>query len=253
MNNDFWGRVALVTGGGSGIGRATALLLASRGAAVAVSDVNVGGAEETARMIGDMGKDSIAIGADVSQAVDASAMVDATTSRFGRLDLAVNNAGVGGGRSPLHEYPEADWNRTLAVNLTGVWLSMKSEIEAMLEGEGGVIVNVASVAGVVGYPRHAAYSASKHGVIGLTRTAALEYARSGIRVNAICPAFTRTPMVEAAVAASEDRLRKLESANPLGRLGTPEEIAEGIAFLCSPASGFAVGHALVLDGGLTAA
>jgi NAD(P)-dependent dehydrogenase (short-subunit alcohol dehydrogenase family) len=154
-------------------------------------------------------------------------------------------------RARVADYPLDAWAAVIGVNLTGVWLCMKHQIPAMLAGGGGSIVNVASVAGVLGFPHYAAYSASKHGVIGLTRTAALEYARTGIRVNAVCPAFTRTPMVEAMVGGDAEREQKLVDGMPGGRLGTPLEVAESIAYLCSPAAGFTNGHALVLDGGLS--
>lgn len=251
MTDDFAGRVALVTGGASGIGREAAIALARRGARVMVADWNEEGAAETAAAIVQAGGEAGSLRADVSQADDTRAMVDAAVARFGRLDVAVNSAGVGGVRARTAEYPKDAWDAVLAVNLTGVYLSMKHQIPAMLAWGGGSIVNVSSVAGVLGFPHYAAYSASKHGVIGLTRTAALEYGRAGIRVNAVCPAFTRTPMVDALTAGSAEFEQKLEAAIPIGRLGTVAEIAEAIVYLCSGAAGFTNGHALVLDGGLS--
>lgn len=247
-------RVALVTGAGSGIGRAAALALAAEGARVVAADLLEASAEETARRVRDAGGEALAACADVASAAEVEAMVARAVQHFGRVDLAVFSAGTGGVDARTHEHEEADWRRVLDINLTGVWLCMKHVLPGMLEQGSGVIVNVASVAGLIGYPRHAAYGASKHGVIGLTRAAALEYARRGIRVNAVCPGFTRTPMVEAGLlggdAAAEEQLT---SRIPLGRLGTPEEIAGAIVYLCSDAAAFAVGQCLVLDGGITAA
>jgi NAD(P)-dependent dehydrogenase (short-subunit alcohol dehydrogenase family) len=252
MTEDLRGKVALVTGAGSGIGRVTALRLAECGARVVAADLRGETAERTAGTVVEMGAEAVAIEADVTRGSATAAMVDMARSAFGGLDIAVNCAGVGGVDARTHEYDEADWLGTLAVNLTGVWLSMKYELAAMLERGEGAIVNVASVAGVVGFPRHCAYSASKHGVIGLTRSAALEYARKGIRINAVCPAFTDTPMVEAMLAGGDDLRARLESSIPMRRFGRPEETADAIVYLCSPSAGFITGQALVLDGGLTA-
>lgn len=251
MTNEFAGKVALVTGGGSGIGRETALVFARRGARVMVADRDGAAAAETAAAVAAAGGQAASVRVDVAVADEVRAMVDATVERFGRLDFAVNSAGVGGVRSRVADYPQDVWETVLAVNLTGVYLCMKHQIPAMQAAGGGAIVNVASVAGVLGFPHYSAYSASKHGVIGLTRTAALELARTGIRVNAVCPAFTRTPMVDAMVGGSAEMEQRLAEAMPGGRLGTPAEIAESIAYLCSPAAGFTNGHALVLDGGLS--
>ncbi|HEY0015198.1 MAG TPA: glucose 1-dehydrogenase [Longimicrobium sp.] len=251
MSGEFAGRVAVVTGGGSGIGREAAFVLARRGARVMVTDRDETSAAETAAEIVAAGGEAASMRVDVSVAEEPRAMVEATVARFGRLDFAVNSAGVGGVRARTADYPRDTWETVLAVNLTGVWLCMKHQIPAMLAGGGGSIVNVASVAGVLGFPHYAAYSASKHGVIGLTRSAALEYARKGLRVNAVCPAFTRTPMVDALVGGSAEMEQKLVEGMPGGRLGTPAEIAESIAYLCSDAAAFTNGHSLVLDGGLS--
>jgi NAD(P)-dependent dehydrogenase (short-subunit alcohol dehydrogenase family) len=252
MPEDLRGKAALVTGAGSGIGRAASLKLAEAGARVVVADLNEESARSTAARILDGGGEATAVRVDVAKAAEVAAMVEVAMVEFGGLDVAVNNAGVGGAGGRTHEQEEADWQRTLAVNLTGVWLSMKYELPPMLERGAGSIVNVASVAGVVGFPRHCAYSASKHGVIGLTRSAALEYARKGIRVNAVCPAFTDTPMVEAMLESADDLRPRLEAAIPLGRFGRPEEVADAILYLCSARAGFVTGQTLVLDGGLTA-
>jgi NAD(P)-dependent dehydrogenase (short-subunit alcohol dehydrogenase family) len=251
MSGEFAGRVAVITGGGSGIGREAALVLARRGARVMVTDRDETSAAQTAAQIVAAGGEAASMRVDVSVAEEPAAMVQATVERFGRLDFAVNSAGVGGVRARTADYPQDTWETVLAVNLTGVWLCMKHQIPAMLAGGGGSIVNVASVAGVLGFPHYAAYSASKHGVIGLTRSAALEYARKGLRVNAVCPAFTRTPMVDALVGGSAEMEQKLVDGMPGGRLGTPAEIAESIAYLCSDAAAFTNGHSLVLDGGLS--
>ena len=253
MPYDFAGRVALVTGGASGIGRAAALALAAGGAQLVVADVCAAAMAATVRQVCQGGGEAIAVHADVRRADHVAAMVEAAVRGFGGLDLAVNAAGVGGVDARTAEYPEDDWQRTLDVNLTGVWHCLRFEIPAMLARGGGVIVNVASVAGLTGFPRHAAYAASKHGVVGLTRTAALEYARRGVRINALCPGFTDTPMVERMTGGDAAAAAQLADRVPLGRLGTPEEIAAAVCYLCSDATAFMVGHALVLDGGIVAA
>lgn len=245
------GKVALVTGGSSGIGRASALALAREGAQVVVSDVNVDGGEETVEHVRAAGGEAVFIEADVSRGTEVAAMVAAAVMAFGRLDCAVNNAGISGEMiGKVDEIDEATFDKIVSVNLKGVWLCMKHEIPYMLEQEGGVIVNMASVAGLIGSPRGAAYSASKHGVIGLTKSAAVEYARRNIRVNAVCPAFTDTPMVRGVIEKDANMEQITVRAIPMRRLGTPEEIAEGVVWLCSDASSFVTGHALVMDGGL---
>ncbi len=250
-NRDFEGRVVLITGGGSGIGRAAAALFARAGARLMLADRDEDGLAATRAGIAVDGAEVETIRADVTDEADVERMVAETVSRFGRLDHAVNSAGIGGHRWKTAEYPVDVWRRIVDVNLTGVFLSMRYEIPALLAGGGGSIVNLASVAGVMGFANHAAYAASKHGVIGLTRSAALEYARKDIRVNAVCPAFTRTPMVEALIAGDAEREAKLANANPMGRLGTPEEVATAIAYLCSDGAAFITGQSLVADGGLS--
>jgi NAD(P)-dependent dehydrogenase (short-subunit alcohol dehydrogenase family) len=250
----FEGKVALVTGAGSGIGRASALAFAHAGACVVISDVDAPGGEETVRQVTDAGGLARFVRTDVTDEQQVEALVAATVESFGRLDYAHNNAGVGAPPVALHEADRASFDHVLAVNLTGVWLCLKYEARQMLQQGGGAIVNTASLAGLIGFPMNVAYSASKHAVIGLTRTAALEYARAGIRVNAVCPAFVRTPMVERFVEVSGPRMsfERLAAMQPMGRLGTVEEVADAVVWLCSDAAGFITGHALPLDGGTTA-
>jgi len=247
------GKVVLVTGAASGIGRASALALAEAGAAVSVSDINGAGAEETAQSIIDMGGKAIAVSCDVTKTEDVKSMVAATVDAFGRLEAAVNNAGIAGSFTDrLHEADDLMFEQVLAVNLRGVWLCMKAELAQMLSAGGGSIVNIASVAGLIGAPKAAAYTASKHAVVGLTKSAAVDYAKLGIRINAICPAYTDTAMVQSAIAGNPLMAHIMERAIPMGRLGQPTEIAEAVAWLCSDASSFVTGHALALDGGLVA-
>lgn len=242
-------KVFLVTGGASGIGRASALALANEGAKVVVSDLNTTSGEETVGLLRSSGTDGLFIRADVSSANDVEALVQQTVAHFGRLDGAVNNAGVGGDMLPTHQREESVWDFVMNVNLKGVWLSMRYEIPALLASGGGSIVNIASAAGLIGFRYASAYSASKHGVVGLTRSAALEYATKGIRVNAVCPGFTDTPMVSDMNAANPKMVEATIKAIPMRRLGTPEEVAQAVLWLCSDASSFVNGHALAVDGG----
>ena len=254
MQKRFEGKVALVTGAASGIGRATALAFAREGAKVLVADVS-DGAEETAKLIKDLGVDAAFVRADVTSDDDVRLMIDEAVSRFGGLDVAVNNAGIEGVLAPTAEYPEDVWDRVIAVNLTGVWRCMRREIPAMLERGGGAIVNVASILGVVGFANAPAYTAAKHGVLGLTKVAAMEYATQGIRVNAIGPGFIQTPMVmERGVEAGKhpEVLQQLEELQPIGRLGQPEEIARAILWLASEDASFVMGHTLIADGAYVA-
>jgi NAD(P)-dependent dehydrogenase (short-subunit alcohol dehydrogenase family) len=243
------GKAALVTGGGSGLGRASAIALGRAGATVTVADVDEQGGKETVTLVlEEAGGDADFVRADVTQADEVEAMVDKTIARWGRLDCALNNAGTTGVSAPTADHTLEDWNRAIALNLTGVFLCLKYEIPAMLE-HGGAIVNMASGAGLVGFAGLPAYVASKHGVVGLTRAAALEYASQGLRVNAICPGSTRTPMLEGFMGGDEQVERMMTRAVPLGRLGRPEEIADAVVWLCSDAASFVVGHALAVDGG----
>ena len=248
----FSGKVALVTGGASGLGRVSAIALARQGARVALSDVAVNEGETTARMITRAGGQAAFVRADVTSSCEVEAMVQETVKTFGRLDFALNNAGIDGVRARTADYPEEVWHQVVNINLTGVFLCMKFELPFMVEQGSGVIINLSSVAGVTGFPGHAAYTASKHGVIGLTRTAALDYAKAGIRVNAICPAYTRTPMLTRMLERTPGLEEKLTARVPLRRLGTAEEIAQAVIYLFSDAAAFITGHSLVMDGGIVA-
>ena len=253
MPDSLKDKIALVTGASSGIGRATSLLLAREGATVAVCDIDADGGEETLSAIKDMGGDGIFVHADVSRPADVEAMVNAVVSAYGRLDCAYNNAGIEGyygGR--LHEYPEDTFDRLMDINVKGVWLCLKYEIPQMLKQGGGAIVNTASVAGLVGSRRLSVYSASKHAVIGLTKSAALEYAQDNIRVNAVCPGIIDTPMLERLVEGREDYAAAIPRHQPIGRNGTPDEIAEAVAWLCSDAASLVTGLAMAVDGAFTA-
>ena len=245
-------KVALITGAGSGIGRAAAQIFAREGAKVAATDVNRASAEETVGMIREAGGEALGLQADVSEAAEVEAMVDAVVERYGRLDCAFNNAGIEGVLASTADYTEADWAPVIAVNLTGVWLCMKYEIPRLLETGGGAIVNTSSAAGLLGAPRMPAYVASKHGVIGLTKTAALEYAKSGVRVNSVCPGVIDTSMVGRLKERRPRMFEKIVRGEPIGRIGQPEEIAETAVWLCSDAASFVTGHAMSVDGGIVA-
>jgi NAD(P)-dependent dehydrogenase (short-subunit alcohol dehydrogenase family) len=245
-------KVALITGGGSGIGRATAVHFANAGAQVAIADLNPTGGQETVDQITAAGGDAFFVQADVAQAADVQAMIHAVVAHYGRLDCAFNNAGIEGNPARTKDTTEADFDRIIAINLKGVWLCMKHELEQMLAQGHGVIVNTASVAGLVGAHSMPAYAASKHGVIGLTRTAAVEYARKNIRINAICPSFVQTPLVDRAFAALPGLEQGVINANPSRRLAEPHEIAQAVLWLCSDAASFVNGTALTVDGGFTA-
>jgi NAD(P)-dependent dehydrogenase (short-subunit alcohol dehydrogenase family) len=245
-------KVGLVTGGASGIGRATALLMAREGAQVIVSDINEEAGEETAAQIRAAGGDARVIACNVAKNDQVVRLIEGTLQTYGRLDCAFNNAGVGGTMSPIDEKTEDEWDLVLGVNLKGVWMCIKYEIPALLASGGGSIVNMASVAGLSGFRNASAYAASKHGVVGLTRTAALEVARQNIRVNAVCPGFTDTPMVQAMVELFPGMKEATERGAPMRRLGTPQETAEAVVWLCSDKASFITGHALPIDGGMTA-
>jgi NAD(P)-dependent dehydrogenase (short-subunit alcohol dehydrogenase family) len=213
-----------------------------------VADLNEDGGQQTVHMITENGGEAIFVRTDVSQAVEVQALISTAVETYGRLDCAHNNAGVLGGHALTAEYAEDRWLQVLAVNLTGVWLCMKYEIVQMLPQGGGSIVNTASAAGLVGFPFASAYVASKHGVVGLTKTAALEYAQQGIRVNCVCPGVIHTPMIARGLSHPELRARLIAS-EPIGRVGTPEEIAEAVVWLCSDGASFVTGHAMSVDGG----
>lgn len=247
------GKVAVVTGGGSGIGRSTALVFSREGAKVVVADVTVEGGEETVSLVKKAGGDAIFVKTDVSKAAEVEALVNKTVSTYGRLDCAHNNAGIGGRMVPIIEDTEENWDRVIAINLTGVWYCLKYEIPQMLKQGSGAIVNTASDAGLVGVRRCGTYVASKHGVVGLTKTAALEYAKAGIRVNTVCPGPIDTPLLRGGADRPIPRFaEKMMEAQPGGRLGQPEEIAEAVVWLCSDAASFVTGHAMSVDGGYMA-
>jgi len=249
----FKNRVAMVTGGSSGIGRATALAFAREGAVVAIGDVNHEGSEETVRMIRESGGESQFIHCDVADAESVRRMVETIVQDYGRLDFGFNNAGIEGTPAPTGEYPIDIWNRVIAINLTGVWYCMRYQIGQMLKQGGGAIVNNASILGVVGFASAPAYVAAKHGVLGLTKTAAIEYAARGIRVNAVCPAFIETPMLERGGITSDPETRAvMEGLHPIGRLGRPEEISGAVLWLCSDEASFVTGHPMLIDGGYVA-
>jgi NAD(P)-dependent dehydrogenase (short-subunit alcohol dehydrogenase family) len=250
--SEFEGKVALVTGGGSGIGQTTALAFAREGAKVVVVDVNGTSAEETAQTITKGGGQAIAVKADVSKAAEVEAAVQAAVKRYRRLDCAFNNAGVGSMGTPIDHHKEEDFDRTIAINLKGVWLCIKYEIPQMLKNGGGCIVNTSSIMGVTGIEGSAAYVASKHGVVGLTRTASLEYAKHGVRVNAICPGVIETPMNIRYAKINPDSVARNIARTPLGRYGQTPEIAEVVVWLCSDAASFVHGHTMVVDGAWTA-
>ncbi len=246
------GKVALITGGTSGIGRHTAVLFAKEGAKVVFTGRREAEGHETLAMVRAAGGEGHFVPGDVSKAADVEKFVQQTAEKFGRLDVAFNNAGVEGNWIPIIDQTEADFDRVIAINLKGVWLSLKYEIQQMLkQGGGGAIVNMSSVAGLTGFAGAGTYIASKHGVLGLTKTAALEYAKAGIRINAVCPAVIETPMAERAFADPAIEKRVL-AQHPIGRFGKPTEIAEAVLWLSSDKSSFMTGHEIVLDGGFLA-
>ena len=252
MAGSLAGKVALVTGASSGIGRASALAFAREGARVVVADVTVEGGQETVRLIKHAGGEALFVEANVAQAAEVESLVQQAVATYGRLDCAHNNAGVEGQAAFTADDTEANWDRVLAVNLKGVWLCMKYEIRQMLAQGGGAIVNTASGVGLIGIRGGGAYVASKHGVVGLTKTAALEYAKSGIRVNAVCPGVIQTPMVERITRQYPRAAETMAAAHPIGRTGNPEEIAEAVVWLCSDTASFVTGHAMAVDGGYVA-
>jgi NAD(P)-dependent dehydrogenase (short-subunit alcohol dehydrogenase family) len=251
-DGSFAGKVALVTGAANGIGRATALAFAREGASVTAADVSEQGNKETARMIEELGGRALAVCCDVTRAEDVKGALDKTIEAFGRLDVAFNNAGVEQSRLvPTAELDEEEWDRIVNIDLRSVFLCMKYEIPLILKQGGGAIVNTSSGAGIIGIKGNPAYTAAKHGVIGITRAAALDYAASNIRVNAVCPGYVDTPMMARFTGGTAEGRAQVISEEPIGRMGQPEEIANAVLWLCSEAAAFVVGHALVIDGGQT--
>ena len=245
------GRTALATGGASGIGQATALAFAREGAKVVIADVNVDGGNATLRMVREIGSEAIFVRTDVRRADEVEALVNEVVKTYGRLDCAFNNAGILGKPTSAVECTEENWDKVISTNLKGIFLCMKYEIPYMIRQEHGAIVNTASVAGLIGVQRNAAYVASKHGVAGLTKAAAIDYASSGIRINAVCPGFIRTAML-GLLEAKPEREAHYVSMEPIGRLGRPEEVAEAVVWMCSDAASFVTGHLMAVDGGLVA-
>jgi NAD(P)-dependent dehydrogenase (short-subunit alcohol dehydrogenase family) len=247
--NTFEGKVALVTGAGQGIGLATARAFAETGATVVLADINE--PKEQAQELVNAGYKAVAALCDVANDEAVRTMIEWIVSTYGHLDAAFNNAGVQTPQTPAAEISNEDFDRTVAVDLRGVWNCMKYEIPQMLKQGEGSIVNTSSQGGVTGFPGQAAYIACKHGVIGLTRTAALDYAQKGIRINAVCPGAIRTPMADELIRRNPAIEAEIVSSIPVGRLGKPEEIAQAVLWLCSPGASFVIGHALIVDGGFT--
>lgn len=247
------GKIGLVTGAGSGIGRATALAMVREGAKVVVSDVDDKGGAETVKMIAGKGGDGFFVHADVSDPAQVEALVKAAVAKYGALHLGVNNAGIGGESATVADYTVEGWRKVMSINLDGVFYSTKYEIQAMLAAGGGAIVNISSILGLVGFPQASAYTAAKHGVVGLTKVAAIEYGQAGIRVNSINPGFISTPLLTSAgITEGTDMYAFIAGKHAMNRLGSAEEIAEGIVWLLSDKASFVTGIPFAIDGGYTA-
>ncbi|MEY4576906.1 MAG: hypothetical protein RL701_1609 [Pseudomonadota bacterium] len=252
MSQKLAGKVALVTGGGSGIGRASAHAYAREGAKVAVVDIDGAAARDVAAAIKVLGGEAISITVDVANGAQVAAMVEQVVSHFDRLDIAFNNAGIDIEHEPIALASEETFDKLMSVNVKGVWLCMKYEILQMLKQGGGAIVNTASIGGLVGSPRQPIYGGTKHAVIGLTKSAAVEYGRKGIRINAVCPGIINTDMMDRAIERDPRRKTYIEQAHPIGRIGEAEDIASAVVFLSSDDASFMIGHSLTVDGGFTA-
>ena len=251
MGWSFQNKVALVTGAGSGMGLSTARAFAAAGAAVTLADANEDAVRSAAKELIAAGHKALGVRCDVTEDSQVAAMIDRTVAEFGRLDAAFNNAGIMTPATELADVSREVFDRVTAINLRGVWSCMKYELLQMRQQGSGAIVNNSSIGGLIGIAGRAAYHATKHGVIGLTKSAALEYAAGGIRINAVCPGTIDTPMVAAMLAKEPDAMKDVLRDLPIGRLGRPEEIADAVLWLCSPGAGFVIGHALVIDGGYT--
>lgn len=243
-------KITLITGAGSGIGEATAILFASNGASVALADTDIDGADRVLALIEKQGGKGFVVKTDVSKPAECERMVSETVKKFGRLDIAVNNAGIGGPAAPVGEYPIDGWDMVIAINLSGVFYGMRYQIPAMLKNGGGAIVNMASILGKVGFPMSSAYASAKHGVVGLTENAALEYATQGIRVNAVGPGFIKTPLLDKNLTA--EQLTGIAAMHPMQRLGTAQEVAELVLWLASDKASFVTGSYYNVDGGYLA-
>jgi NAD(P)-dependent dehydrogenase (short-subunit alcohol dehydrogenase family) len=252
MNTEFKDKVVIITGASFGIGRATALAFAKEGAKLVISDVQDKEGEHLAEQIRSQGNECFYVHCDISNPADVQMMVNKTVNRFGRLDIAYNNAGIEGEMGFTADGSEENFDRVIGINLKGVWACMKYEIPEMLKNKKGVIVNCSSIAGVVGSQGLPVYVASKHGVNGLTKSAALEYANQGIRINSVCPAGVHTPMLDRIMKTSPDLKEQMNAMHPIGRAAQPEEIAEAVLYLCSDRASFVTGHELMIDGGYTA-
>jgi NAD(P)-dependent dehydrogenase (short-subunit alcohol dehydrogenase family) len=251
-DEQFAGKVAFVTGAGSGIGRAAALAFAREGASVVVADVSEPGSQKTVRLVEELGGQAIAVRCDVTRSDDIKAGLAKTIETFGRLDFAFNNAGIEPkNAAPTADYDEDEWDRIIDINLRGVFLCMKHEIPLILKQGGGAIVNTSSGAGVIGIKGSPAYTAAKHGLLGLTKAAALDYAPQNIRINSVCPGYIETPMMDRFTGGTPEGRAKVVGEEPIGRMGKPEEIAAAVIWLCSDAAAFMIGHAMVIDGGQT--